>query len=466
MTSLVGPRAASDTFLGHPRGLLFLTFTEVWERFSFYGMQALLVLYMVGQALQPGHAHNILGMDGFRHALSAVFGPLSVQALSSQIFGLYSGFVYFTPLIGGWLGDQVLGQRRTVVLGAVLMALGHLVMAFEASFLAALLLLILGCGCLKGNISAQVGALYDRHDPNRTAAFSLFNLGINIGATIAPIACGALGQAYGWHWGFGLAAAGMVAGLITYLAGSRHLPPDTLKPRTRTAGPPAAGGEARSRLRPGEGRIVVALSIAAVFSCFEATAYNQEFNVFDLWAQATTDQHLLGFDMPVSWYPAFDGFFIVVLIPLCMRYWTWQAQRGRGTTELTKIGWSGLMGAAGMLALVAASALAAHGARPSMGWGVFCFAAFSLGFIYNWPTAMALCSRVAPPAIGGLIMGVLFLTSFVSGYMSGWLGAFYETMPATAFWAVQAAISAATTLLVWAFYRPLAAILYAPPRGA
>src|SRR5262245_43649075 len=169
LTIAVGATPAQDTFLGHPRGLLYLSFTEVWERFSFYGMQALLVLYMVDQALKPGHIENIVGMLGFRTAIEAVFGPLSVQALSSQIFGLYTGFVYFTPLIGGWIGDQVLGQRRTVMLGALMMAAGHLMMAFEASFLGALLMLILGGGCLKGNISAQVGALYERGDERRTS---------------------------------------------------------------------------------------------------------------------------------------------------------------------------------------------------------------------------------------------------------------------------------------------------------
>jgi POT family proton-dependent oligopeptide transporter len=199
-----------------------------------------------------------------------------------------------------------------------------------------------------------------------------------------------------------------------------------------------------------------------VLASFESIAYGQEFNVFDLWAQATTDQHIFGFTMPVSWYPAFDGLFVVILIPLCMRYWAWQTRRGAGTTELTKIGWSGLMGAAGMLALVAASAIAHHGGRPGAGWGVFCFAAFALGFVYSWPTSMALCSRVAPAAIGGVIMGMLFLTSFVTNYLSGWLGAYYEKMSAEQFWGLHAAISAATTVLIWLSYRPLVAILYAP----
>ncbi|MBU2364971.1 MAG: oligopeptide:H+ symporter, partial [Alphaproteobacteria bacterium] len=222
--------AASIPFAGaaggepHPRGLAYLAFTEAWERFSFYGMQALLVLYMVDQALTPGHIETIAGMAGFRSALESVFGPLSIQALSSQIFGLYTGFVYFTPIIGGWLGDQVWGRRTTVLVGALLMALGHLLMAFEVSFLIALLLLILGSGCLKGNISAQVGDLYARNDPRRTSAFSLFNLGINVGAFVAPLVCGTVGELYGWHLGFGLAAGGMVLGAAVYVAGRKHIP--------------------------------------------------------------------------------------------------------------------------------------------------------------------------------------------------------------------------------------------------
>jgi POT family proton-dependent oligopeptide transporter len=445
LTAATATLPASATILGHPRGLLFLSFTEVWERFSFYGMQALLVLYMVDQALTPGHIGAIAGMSGFRAGLQAVFGPLSVQALSSQIFGLYTGLVYVTPLVGGWIGDQVLGQRRTVMLGALLMAAGHLLMAFEASFLVALLLLILGSGCLKGNISAQVGALYARDDPMRTSAFSLFNLAINIGAFAAPLACGTVGELYGWHYGFGLAAAGMMVGVGIYAAGGRHLPPDTLKPR----------GQPRQKLSAADAPILLALCAALALGTLFSVAYGQEFNVFNLWARTYTDRHVLGFEMPVTWYPSFDGLFIVLFTPLAMRWWGYQIRRGMSSTELAKIGWSGAMGAAGMLALAAASLIAAHGGRPGIGWGVFCFAMFGLGFIYNWPTTLALCSRVAPPALGGLIMGVAFFTGAVANYLAGWIGAYYEKLPPQDFWLLQAAISAAGALLVLIFYKPL-----------
>ena len=451
MTTTTEAPPASATFMGHPRGLLFLSFTEAWERFSFYGMQALLVVYMVDHALTPGHIEGILGMGGFRSILEGVFGPLSTQALSSQIFGLYTGFVYLTPLIGGWIGDQVLGQKKTVMLGGVLMAAGHLLMAFNASFLLALLLLILGSGCLKGNISAQVGAMYGKADPKRTSAFAIFNLAINIGAMVAPVACSLIGKAFGFHFGFALAAAGMVLGLVIYIIGQRDLPADTLKPK----------GEARPKLESNDTPILVALAVVLIVGVtLTSIAYAQEFNVLILWARTYTDLNLFGYQMPETMLPSFDGFFIVIFTPLAMRYWAWQVARGKGTTDLAKIGWSCIMGAVGMLALVVASWIAAQGGKPSVGWPIFCYAIFALSFIYNWPTALALCSRSAPAAIGGIIMGVAFLTAFVSNYGAGLIGSYYEKMTPANFWLLHAAITAAGGVLVWLLYKPLARILH------
>ena len=179
-------------FFGHPRGLAFIVFTEAWERFSFYGMQALLVLYMAGYLLHPGTVEQVIGFPGFRTAVQGVFGLLSTQALASQIFGLYVGMVYFMPVFGGLIGDRVLGQRRAVMLGAVSMAIGHFLMAFEAAFLFALLALIVGSGLLKGNLAAQVGKLYAKTDPRRESGFSIYCLAINVGAFIAPLVCGNL----------------------------------------------------------------------------------------------------------------------------------------------------------------------------------------------------------------------------------------------------------------------------------
>lgn len=432
--------------LGHPRGLLYLSFTETWERFSFYGMQALLVLYMVDQVLTPGHIGGVLGMAGFRAGLESVFGPLSIQALSSQIFGLYTGLIYFTPLIGGIIGDRVLGQRRTVILGAVLMAAGHLLMAFNASFLIALALLIAGGGCLKGNISAQVGALYPAGDRRRSDAFTLFHIGINIGAFAAPLICGAVGEIYGWHYGFALAAIGMVIGLAVYISGQKYLPPDSMH---------AAKARPRQKLTKPEWRTIGLLSLVLVFGTFYSIAYGQEFNVFVVWARDALNRDILGFEMPVTWFLAMDGLVIVLLCPVAIWLWERQARRGREPSDLAKIAISCVLGALGMLCLVAASVIVERGGSPGAIWGLACFTLMAIGFIYNWPITLALVSRLAPPSIAALMMGLSFSSAFVANYATGLIGAFYEQMTPTNFWLMHAGISAAGAVLIALVYRPL-----------
>src|SRR4051794_40173293 len=208
----------------HPAGLAVLAGTELAERFSYYGMTALLALYMVKQLLLPGHAEHVIGLAGLRR-LFEFRGPMSDQAFASLIYGWYGGLVYFTPLIGGWIADRWLGIKRTVVLGALLMAAGHLAMSMDSTFLIALALLIVGSGLLKGNISAQVGTLYpDNVESLRERGFTIFSTAINIGAVAGPLGTGAVGLIYGWHAGFALAAALMILALLVYLAGSRYLP--------------------------------------------------------------------------------------------------------------------------------------------------------------------------------------------------------------------------------------------------
>ncbi len=232
--------------------LAYLSFTEAWERFSYYGMTSILVLYMSQALLMPGHVEGIVGFAGFRSALESVFGPLSTLALASQIMGLYTGLVYFTPVLGGWIADRLIGRRVAVMLGAVLMSGGHLAMAFDASFLLALLLLISGSGLLKGNISTQVGELYAESDgEGRTRAFAIFSVSINVGALLGPLLVGLLAQLYGWHVGFGLAGALMLIGLATYVAGFRYLPRD--RPRSEPARVKAPLGASPMAYRRGIG---------------------------------------------------------------------------------------------------------------------------------------------------------------------------------------------------------------------
>src|SRR5207248_8074967 len=282
---------SGDGFFGHPKGLAFLAFTEAWERFSYYGMSALLVLYMIGQLLLPGHVEHVAGFAAFRAMIEDTFGPLSAQALASQIFGLYSGFVYFTPVIGGWLGDRI-GQRNAVVIGGLSMSGGHLAMAFDQSFLLALLLLIIGSGLLKGNISAQVGGLYPiEQEERRTRGFALFSTGINFGAVAGPLLCGFLGQRYGWHIGFGTAALFMLAGVATYLSGYRHLP---------------ARVERRSfdavALPVDDDKVVMAILTVMLITVFPHIAYYQLANVLPFWLGQHADMSVGGFQVPIPWF--------------------------------------------------------------------------------------------------------------------------------------------------------------------
>src|SRR3981081_685868 len=226
MTAADLTRAKPAELFGHPRALSYLFATEMWERFSYYGMRALLVLYMLTCLVGPEKPAPGIGLAALKRALEIPFGPLDIQPLASQIYGLYTGLVYLTPIFGGLLADRVLGHRRTVVIGATLMALGHFMMAFESLLLFALLTLILGNGAFKPNMSAQVGTLYAPGDPRRDRAYSFFYVGINLGAFLAPLVCGTLGEECGGHYGFAAAGVGMLIGLAIYLVAAPLLPPD------------------------------------------------------------------------------------------------------------------------------------------------------------------------------------------------------------------------------------------------
>src|SRR5438477_4104809 len=215
------------SFFGHPRGLGYIAFAEAWERFSYYGMQALLVLYMVNRLLQPGHVEHIAAFIPFRHAIESFRGPLDIQPLASTIFGHYTSLVYLTPIAGGLIADRWLGRTRTITIGALLMSAGHFLMAFDVTFLLAMTCLLCGVGCFKGSLASQVRALYTPGDNCRADAFQIYYIFINGGVIAAPLIAGTLGEIYGWHWGFGAAGVGMLIGLTIYLMGRKYLPPDS-----------------------------------------------------------------------------------------------------------------------------------------------------------------------------------------------------------------------------------------------
>ena len=323
-------RSARADLFGQPQALWVLAATELWDRVSFHGMQALLVLYMVGQLLLPGHVEHIAGFAAFRAGIEGVTGPLSVQALATQIFGLYVGLVYFTPVFGGWLGDRVLGRTASVSLGALLLTAGHFCMAFDESFLAALLLLILGAGLLRGNLSPQLGELYGPDDRRRDMAFQIYGAAINLAAFIAPLVTGALGQAYGWHVGFAFAGFGMLFGLLVYLVGGRWA--GLTASRAAKAARPV-----HPRLTPADWPIIGHLLAMIPASALFWVAQSQVWNTYNLWARDHVELRYGDFTMPVPWLQSLDGLAPFLLLPPILGLWRWQARRCREPTEATKI---------------------------------------------------------------------------------------------------------------------------------
>jgi proton-dependent oligopeptide transporter, POT family len=433
-------RAGEPMFMGHPRGLFYLAFTEAWERFSYYGMTALLVLYMVNQLLLPGRAEHVAGLMHFRSALQSITGPLSTQAFASQVFGLYAGFVYFTPLLGGLIADRWIGQRNAVVLGATSMSAGHIAMAFDQSFLLALLLLVTGSGLLKGNISSQVGALYPPDDEaRRSHGFVVFSTAINIGAAAGSLVCGLVAQFYGWHAGFGVASIFMLLGLGTYLVGYRYLP---ARVERRVAGP--------SRLTRADWRVVRALVVVVGISVFQTVAYNQRTDVLPVWVQSHVALRLGTFSIPIPWYQSIDALSSIFFVPALLWLWHFQAARRSEPGDLGKIGIGAWIAAASNLVLVAAI-IGSGGAPVHPVWPFLYCVGLGIAFLYYWPTLLALVSRTAPARVNSFMMGIVFTSLFVGNILTGWTGSLYEKMSPTKFWALHAAIGATGGLMVLLF---------------
>ena len=421
---------AVDVRQHHPRGLVVLAATETWERFSFYGMQALLMLYMTTHLLRGATGDRVWGLLPLRRGLASLLGPLSDQAFASQLFGLYAGLVYLTPIAGGVLGDRVLGGRRTVLTGAGLMALGHLLLAVESCFLVALLLLVVGSGCLKGNIATQVGRLYAPADQRRDQAYLLFNLGINIGAFAGPLVCGFLGENADWHLGFGCAGVGMLVGMAVYAGGWRHLPTDA--PHVRSHAPH----------HPSERRNLAVLVALIVLSGFYNIPVGQSFNVFPLWIDHAANRHLAGFEMPVAWYLASDGLITVAATPLVLALWRRQARHSAlpGAAARIGIGCAMLAAADALLAMFAHAWPGAHALGPLAGFAYFLLA--SSAYLFVMPVLLAAVAQSAPPRLAATTMGLAYAGLFVANVTAGWLAHFYEIWGPAPFWAGNAVIAA------------------------
>jgi proton-dependent oligopeptide transporter, POT family len=445
------PRSAqSSDLFGHPRGLSYLFATEMWERFSYYGMRALLVLYMVKYLFEPERAQHVIGLGALKSGMEALFGPLDAQPFSSHVFGFYSGFVYLTPVFGGLLADRWLGQRRTVVLGAGLMAIGHFMMAFEPLFLFALTLLILGNGAFKPNISTQVGFLYAPGDPRRDRAFSIFYVGINLGAFLAPLVCGTLGETLGWHYGFTIAGVGMTLALAIYLYAAPTLPPDALNRRR-------AGGDA-APLGRDDWRAIGALILLALPVTFYWAAYDQQGNTIALWADGYTDRDLFGFTIPATWFQAVNPFLIFAFTPLILALWKRQADRGREPSTPLKMTYGCFANAAAYLIMWTATVSVGDG-KASWLWLMAYFVVLTIGELYLSPIGLSLVSKVAPLRYLSMMMGTWLATIFVGNFIAGYLGSFWSGMDKGRFFLLVAAIAALAGVVMLAFVRPLKMML-------
>jgi proton-dependent oligopeptide transporter, POT family len=436
------PEAPGEgSLFGHPKGLAYLAFTEMWERFSYYGMTALLALYMTKQLLLPGHAEHVAGLAGLRH-LFELRGPMSDVAFASLIYGWYSGLVYFTPVLGGLVADRWLGTRTTVVLGALLMSAGHLAMSFDWSFLIALLLLIAGSGCLKGNISAQVGQLYPAHEETRrTGGFTIFSAAINIGAVLGPLGCGAVAAIYGWHAGFALAAGLMILALVIYLSGQRHLPGKAA----------AETGEALPPLTALERRRVAFLVVAIALTVLPNVAYPMIWNIGILFVDGHVSLASPFGSVPASWFNSIDAFASIIVVPPLVALWAWQARRGSEPSDVTKIGIGCAITGLSALFLTAGALMPGADGKVGVIWPILCFAGMGFAFIWYWPVLLALISLAAPRKVNSTLMGASFLSLFVGSVIMGWVGSFYDQMSPAAFWMVDAAIGFAGAILVLLF---------------
>jgi POT family proton-dependent oligopeptide transporter len=453
MRNWVARRLGGKQLFGHPVGLFALFFTEMWERFSYYGMRALLVLYMTEHLLaNPNTAGIVWGYPALEHFLFKIFGPQSVQQMSSQIYGLYTGFVYFTPFFGGMLADRLLGQYRTVYIGAILMAIGHFLMASEHAFLIALGFLILGNGCFKPNISTQVGKLYPEGDPRRDGAFTIFYMGINLGATLSPLVCGTLGQVVGWHWGFAAAGVGMLLGLLIYWLGSGLVPRDS---PLRKADPETPE-EARKPFTRKEWIAVGSLITMALLNIPFWAIYEQQGNTLQLWADQRTNWRFLGlFDIPSTWFQSFNPVMILMFAPLLSWVWLRQARKGREPSSVSKLGIGCYLLGAGYFVMIAAARAVPEGTRGSVLWLVGTTFLLTIGELYLSPVGLSLVVKVAPKRIVSMMMGMWFLSNFFGNYMTGYLGTFYDIMPKQRFFLMLGLIGVSTGTAFTLIRRPL-----------
>jgi POT family proton-dependent oligopeptide transporter len=454
MPAVVDARPYDHAFVGHPRGLSVLFFTEMWERFSYYGMRALLILFMTAPVSAGG-----LGFD---------------TAVAGAIYGLYTSSVYMACLPGGWIADRLLGARRAVLYGGILIAAGHFSMALQSVtfFYFGLTLIVVGTGLLKGNVAVIVGQLYTRDDHRRDAGFSIFYMGINLGAFIAPLICGYLGQRVGWHFGFGAAGVGMTLGIVQYMLGSRSLgdaglqPAQTLDPSAKrwasvvalgfvlvgagmfagvipitatqiadAAGILLIGGAIAffawlflsSGWTPVERRRLYAIAILFLAACLFWSQFEQAGSTLNLFGDRATRTEIFAWSFPSSYYQSLQPLFIITFAPVFA--WLWMRLGRKEPSSPTKFAYALVFVGTGFALLVPAATFAATGLKVSPMWLVVTYLLHTWGELALSPVGMSAMTKLAPIRIGGLIMGVWYLSISIGNFTGGRISSLYGTMP-------------------------------------
>ncbi|MEO6199190.1 MAG: peptide MFS transporter [Sphingomicrobium sp.] len=401
-------------WFGQPRGLTVLFLTNMWEQFSYYGMRALLVYYMTKQLLMG-------------------------QQQSSFIYGTYTACAYFTPIIGGVIADRYLGKRWAVIIGASIMAAGHFMMTFEALFYFALGAIAIGNGLFLPSLPSQVGDLYKRGDPRRPWAFNVYYVGINIGGFLAPLICGTLGELYGWHYGFGAAGIGMVAGLLIYLWGGRYLPPE--QPRATVEQKAVRAGFSRDT-------ILLLLGIAIAVTVFRS-AYEQVGNTVALWADSGVDRKAGSFAIPMTWFQSLNPLFVMAMTPPLLAYWQRRARRDPHQALVKRMGIGALIVGLSYVLLAGVSAMTGAGLANWI-WLVLFFVVLTFGELLILPTGLGLFARLAPAHLGATTVAAWFLVIFTGSLSAGFIGSLWSRLDPVHFFILLAILAATAAAMLFA----------------
>jgi len=404
--------------MGHPAGLAVLSLTEMWEMFSFFGMRALLIYYMTDR-LDLG------------------------QQYASLVYGAYAALVYFTPVFGGIAADRWIGKRNAVLAGGTIMALGHFMMTSETLFYPALITIALGNGLFLPSLSSQIERLYRKSDPRSKSAYNVYYVGVNVGALLAPLVCGFLGEAYGWHWGFAAAGIGMLVALVIYVGGSRHLPPEP--------GRDDGARAVRPRLdRAGYQRLLFLVGVAAIVVIFRG-AYEQVGNTIALWAEQGVDRHVSGgFVIPMAWFQALDPLVVIAATPLLIARWSRLAKRGVETPWLSKMAFgAAIVGLSYLLLAGVATWVGGAGTQAHWGWLVGWFGLMTLGELYILPVGLGLFGRMAPDGYRATSIATWFFAGFFGNLLAGALGTLWSPLSHAWFFVIIGGVAGIAAVLLY-----------------